>query len=101
MRLYLQTAATHGYFVHTPDDMIMAPRYNKADRGKPKDSEKTCPSATLSTTNLIWNNPDANPDLRGDRPTTNRLSHGIVIFTINITDIISITVNILIPVAEM
>jgi hypothetical protein len=29
---------------------------------------KTCPSATLSTTNPTWIDPDANPDLRGQRP---------------------------------
>jgi hypothetical protein len=31
------------------------------------------PSATLSTT---WIDPGANPGLRGERPATNRLSHG-------------------------
>jgi hypothetical protein len=41
-------------------------------QGKPKYSEKTCPSATLSTTNPTW----INPGLRGERPATNRLSHG-------------------------
>jgi hypothetical protein len=38
------------------------------------------PSATLSTTNPTWidpgANPGANPGLRGERPATNRLSHG-------------------------
>jgi hypothetical protein len=38
---------------------------------------KTCPSATLSTTNLTWIDPDANPGLSGERPATNRLSHGM------------------------
>jgi hypothetical protein len=37
---------------------------------------KTCPSATLSTTNPTWIDPGANPVLRGERPATNRLSHG-------------------------
>jgi hypothetical protein len=37
---------------------------------------KTCPSATLSTTNPIWTDPGSNPGLRGKRPATNRLSHG-------------------------
>jgi hypothetical protein len=36
---------------------------------------KTCPSATLSTTNPTWTEPGSNPDLRGERPATNRLSH--------------------------
>jgi hypothetical protein len=35
-----------------------------------------CPSATLSTTNPTWNDPGVNPGLRGERPATNRLSHG-------------------------
>jgi hypothetical protein len=37
---------------------------------------KTCPSATLSTTNPTWIDSGANPGLRGERPATNRLSHG-------------------------
>jgi hypothetical protein len=36
----------------------------------------TCPSATLSTTNLTWTDPESNQGLRGERPATNRLSHG-------------------------
>jgi hypothetical protein len=36
------------------------------------------PSATLSTTNPTWIDPGANPGLRGERPTTNHLSHGTV-----------------------
>jgi hypothetical protein len=39
---------------------------NRRTRGK------TCPSATLSTTNPTW----TDPGLRGERPATNRLSHG-------------------------
>jgi hypothetical protein len=37
---------------------------------------KTCPSATLSTTNPTWTEPGSNPGLRGGRPATNCLSHG-------------------------
>jgi hypothetical protein len=44
-------------------------RENRGTRGK------TCPSATLSTTNLTWTNPGSNPGLRGGRPAVNRLSH--------------------------
>jgi hypothetical protein len=36
---------------------------------------KTCPSATLSTTNPTWSDPGSNPGFRGERPATNRLSH--------------------------
>jgi hypothetical protein len=38
--------------------------------------EKTCPSATLSTTNPTRPDPGSNPGLRGEKPATNRLSHG-------------------------
>jgi hypothetical protein len=49
-------------------------RYNW--QGKPKYSEKTRPSATLSTTNLTWPDPGSNPGRRGGKPATNRLSYG-------------------------
>jgi hypothetical protein len=45
-------------------------------RGKPKNSEKTYPSATLSTTNPTWIDLGTNPGLRVERPVTNDLSHG-------------------------
>jgi hypothetical protein len=38
--------------------------------------KKTCPSATLSTTNPTWLDPGSNPGRRGGKPTTNRLSYG-------------------------
>jgi hypothetical protein len=44
-------------------------------QGKPKFSEKTCPSAALSTTNPT-SCPDANPSRLGGKPATNRLSYG-------------------------
>jgi hypothetical protein len=43
---------------------------NRSTRGK------TCPSATLSTTNPIWTDLGSKPVLRGDRPATNCLSRG-------------------------
>jgi hypothetical protein len=43
---------------------------------KPKYSEKTCPSATLSTTNATWLDPGSNSGRRGGKPATNRLSYG-------------------------
>jgi hypothetical protein len=43
---------------------------------KPKSSENTCPSATLSTTNPTWTDLDTNPGRRGEIPTTKRLSGG-------------------------
>jgi hypothetical protein len=51
---------------------VMEHRWNEIDRGKPKYSGenrstrgKTCPSATLSTTNSTWNDQGSNPGLRG------------------------------------
>jgi hypothetical protein len=41
------------------------------------------PSATLSTINPIWIDPGANPGLRGERPATNRLSHGTALNSFN------------------
>jgi hypothetical protein len=43
---------------------------NRSTRGE------TCPSATLSTTNPTGTDPGSNLGLRGERPATNRLSHG-------------------------
>ena len=60
---------------------LMEHRWNEIDRGKPKYSGKTCPSATFSTTNLTWTGPGSNLGLRGGRPATNRLSHGTAYFT--------------------
>jgi hypothetical protein len=50
--------------------------WNEDWQGKPKYSEKSCPSTTLSTTNPTWADPDSNPGLRGVKPATNRLSYG-------------------------
>jgi hypothetical protein len=41
-----------------------------------KYSEKTCPSATLSTTSSTWPDMCANPSRGGGKPATNRLSYG-------------------------
>jgi hypothetical protein len=39
-------------------------------------SEKTCPTATPSTTNLSWTDLGSSPSLRFERSATNSLSHG-------------------------
>jgi hypothetical protein len=51
-------------------------RWNQDWQGKPKYSKKTCPSATLSTTNPTLPDPGSNPGRRGGKSATNRLSYG-------------------------
>jgi hypothetical protein len=67
MGLLFVTEVIHGYG---------EPRWNGIDKEKPKNSEKNISSATLSTTNLTWTDPGANAIFHGERPATNRLSHG-------------------------
>jgi hypothetical protein len=43
---------------------------NRSTRGE------TSLSATLSTTNPTWTDPGSNSGLRGEKPATDRLSHG-------------------------
>jgi hypothetical protein len=47
---------------------------------------KTCPSATLSTTNPTWDDPRLKEGLRGRRPATNRLSHGTALRVSNLLE---------------
>jgi hypothetical protein len=44
------------------------PLWNDTNRRKPKNSEKTRPNATSSTTNPIWTDQGANMALRCERP---------------------------------
>jgi hypothetical protein len=64
--------------VPAPDDRwwLWSSRWNEDWQGKPKYSEKTCPSATLSNTNPTWPDLGSNPGRRGGKPATNRLSYG-------------------------
>jgi hypothetical protein len=65
--------------VPTPDDRwwwLWRNWWYEDWRGKPKYSEKTCPSATLSTTNPTWLDLGFNHGRRGGKPATNRLSYG-------------------------
>jgi hypothetical protein len=50
--------------------------WNEDWQGKPKHSEKTCPSATLPTTNPTGVYQDLNPGLCDGKPATNCLSYG-------------------------
>jgi hypothetical protein len=61
---------------------VWSSRWNEDWQGKPKHSEKTCPSATLSTTNLTWPDPGSNPGLPCGKSTTNRLSYSTALFYI-------------------
>jgi hypothetical protein len=64
--------------VPTPDDIrwwLWRNGWNEDWQGKPKYSEKTCPSATLPTTNPTWLDPGLNPGRRGGKPASNRLSY--------------------------
>ena len=59
---------------------VMEHRWNEIDRRIPKYlGGKIRPSATLSTTNPTSTDPGSNTGLRGDRPATNRLSHGTAV----------------------
>jgi hypothetical protein len=49
--------------------------------GETEELGENLPSATLSTTNPTWIDPGANPGLRGERPGTNRLSHGTALLS--------------------
>jgi hypothetical protein len=46
---------------------------------------KACPSATLFTTNPTWTALGANPGLRGEKPSTNRLNYGTTLVMIRQT----------------
>jgi hypothetical protein len=74
----LGTSATIWPIVPAPDDRwwVWSSRWNKNWQGKSKYSEKTWPSATLSTTNPTWPDLGSNPGSRGGKPATNRLSYG-------------------------
>jgi hypothetical protein len=50
-------------------------------QGNRRTRRKTCPSATMSTTNPTRTDPAAIPGLRGERSATNRLIHGTALFT--------------------
>jgi hypothetical protein len=69
--------------VPAPDDRwgwLWSNWWNEKRQGKPKYSEKTCPKATLSTTNHTWPDPGSNPGPRGGKPATNRLSYGAALY---------------------
>jgi hypothetical protein len=79
----LGTAATVWSIAPVPDDWwwwLWSSWWNENLEGKPRCSEETCRSATLSTTNLTGPDLGLNPAPRGGKPGTNRLSYGRVDF---------------------
>jgi hypothetical protein len=81
LRLILQSCDEDDYFLSFV--RVKEHRWNEPERGKPKYSGKTCPSATLSTTNLTWTDPGSNTGLHVWRPAANRLSHGTALPLLN------------------
>jgi hypothetical protein len=75
----LATAAAYSRIVPAPDDRwwrLWSNCWNKDWQGKPKYSEKTSPSATLTTTNPTWPDPSSKHGRRSGKPATNSLSYG-------------------------
>jgi hypothetical protein len=74
----LGTSATNWPTVPTvpTDRWTWSSRWNENLKGKPKYSEKTCPSAILYTKNPTWPDLGPNPGHHGEKPATNRLSYG-------------------------
>jgi hypothetical protein len=74
----LGTAATVWPTVPAPDDRLWlwSNQWNPNWQGKPRYSEKTFPSAILSTTNSTWPDLSSNPGRCGGKLATNRLSYG-------------------------
>jgi hypothetical protein len=78
MKHHLWAVATNRSTVHATGDMwIWTTMVELQWLGKTeKLKRKTCPSATLSTTNPTWINPGVNLGLRSERLAANQLSHG-------------------------
>jgi hypothetical protein len=51
-------------------------RWDHIDRGNPKDSDKICPSDTLSALNPGCTGLLQNPGIQSEKPATNRLIYG-------------------------
>jgi hypothetical protein len=75
----LGTSATTWPIVRAPDDgfwWVWSIRWKENWQGKPKYSEETCLSVTLSIKNPTWPDLGPNPGRRGGKPVTNRPSYG-------------------------
>jgi hypothetical protein len=80
----LDTSDTIWHIVPAPDDRwwLWSSQWNANWQGKPKYSEKTCSSATLSITNPTWPGLGSNPGRRSWKPATNRLSYGTALLVL-------------------
>jgi hypothetical protein len=58
-------------------------RWNKIDGGKPKYSGENLSQCHFVHQNPTWTDLGSNPGLRGERPSTNRLSHGTACTPLN------------------
>jgi hypothetical protein len=74
-----ESATASEPFVNSPEDtqVNMGHQWNDTDKEKSKDLEQTHPTATLSTTNPTRTDLGVNLGLHGEKPATNRLSHGM------------------------
>jgi hypothetical protein len=72
----LGTSVTNWPIEKASDDrlLVWSSRWMENWQRKPKHSEKTCPSATLSTTNPTWSDLCSNPSRYTGKPRTNRLN---------------------------
>jgi hypothetical protein len=73
------TSATIWPIVPAPDDIwwwVWSSGWNEIWQGKLKYLEKTCPSATLSTTSLTWPDLGPNPGCCGGKLAADHLSSG-------------------------
>jgi hypothetical protein len=72
----LGTSASILPIVPAPDHRwwVWGSRQNENYPGKPKYSEITCPTPTLSTANPIWPDLGSKPGRRGGKPATNHLN---------------------------
>jgi hypothetical protein len=82
----LGKSATIWPIVPAPENRwwMWSSRWNENWQGKPKNSEKTFPSDTLSTINPTWFDLDSNSGRRGGTPVTNRLCYGMVWNILNV-----------------
>jgi hypothetical protein len=75
----LGMSATNWPIVLAPDDRwwrMWSSLWNENWQGKPKYSEKTCPSASLSTTNPTWLDLVSKPSHHNEKSATKRLKCG-------------------------